>query len=171
MTKQEAGKLVALALSNWPGMQNKDLRLDVTASLWGKLLADVSYSVAEQAMLKILITAKFWPTVSEIREAIDSLRPTAQGLPPADLAWEEVCRKMDPYKAAAWSHPAIGQAIGRLGGVRRLCESENTTADRAHFFKVYEAMSQREKSEAVNTKVLALVAGSVENLPRGGKAS
>ena len=170
MTKTEAGRLVTLVLGNWPSMQTREIRADITAAMWQKLLADIPYELAEQAVTKVLLTAKFWPTISEIREAADSLRPASDGPPPADSAWEEVCRSLDPYKVPNWSHPAIGQAVKGLGGIRRLCESENTAVDRAHFIKIYEAIMSRAKNEIVNHKVLALVSGTT-NLLAGGQVS
>ena len=162
MTRHEAGKLVALALANWPAMQSRDIRLDITAGLWHRLLADIPYELAEQALTKILITAKFWPTVAEIREAADSLRLPDSDPPPAGEAWGEVCRQLDPYRPAVWSHPAIAQTVQRLGGVRRLCESENTATDRAHFLKIYTAILDSRKQGSVKEQLRRLARGGTE---------
>lgn len=39
------------------------------------MLSSMPYALAEKALCKVLMTACFWPTVAEIREAVDSLRP------------------------------------------------------------------------------------------------
>ena len=97
---------------------------------------------------------------------MDSLRPPVDRPPPADAAWSEVCRSLDPYRANRWSHPVIGQTVQRLGGVRRLCESESTATDRAHFFKIDEAITGRETDETLNARAVALTGGG-DYLPVG----
>ncbi|WP_156478596.1 hypothetical protein [Anaerosporomusa subterranea] len=49
MTKQETARLVALALANWPSMQDKGLKVEATAALWHNLLGHLPYPAAEAA--------------------------------------------------------------------------------------------------------------------------
>jgi hypothetical protein len=67
MNQQEAAKLVAFALANFPTMQERDMK--PTAVLWFQMLSDIPFEVAERALMKVLATAKFFPSVAEIREA------------------------------------------------------------------------------------------------------
>jgi hypothetical protein len=157
VTRQETARLVALAMANWPGMQDRNVKIEATALLWQRMLNDVPYELAEKALCKVLMTAKFWPTVSEIREAVDSLRPPVKMLPPTDEAWEEVCRNLNPYRAPQWSHEAIARAVRSLGGIRTICDAENLAVIRAHFFKMYETVSAREKEKSLNEKVITLI--------------
>jgi hypothetical protein len=157
MTKQETARLVALALANWPSMQDKSFKVEGTAALWHKMLGHLPYSVVEAGLAKILLTSKYFPTVAEILAAAESLQPKSQGLPPVEAAWDEVCRNLNPYQAPVWSHDGIRLTVRRLGGIRTLCESENMGPIRAHFFKLYEALAEREKEQTINSKVAALL--------------
>jgi hypothetical protein len=44
-----------------------------------------------------------------------------------------------------------------LGGIRALCACDNIVPVRAHFFKLYDLTLAREKEQAVNEKVAALL--------------
>ncbi|HMM22946.1 MAG TPA: replicative helicase loader/inhibitor [Selenomonadales bacterium] len=165
MTFEEAKKLVIMGLSAFPHMQDHDMRQ--TAILWSKLLADLDCSLAEAALVKVLMTAKFFPTVADIREAADSMK-SREGQPPApEDAWSEVLRNLNPYKAPTWSHPLIGEAVKVLG-YRNLCESEHPGWDRKNFFDIYEALMRRNKEERLNQTVIGLVGGHLQVLS-GGK--
>jgi len=147
---------LALAMANWPNMQDRNVKIEATALLWQKMLNDVPYDLAEKALCKILITARYWPTMAELREAVDSLRPPITGIPPVDEAWEEVCRNLSPYQQHTWSHEAISKTVQRLGGIRSIGESENISVVRAHFFKLYEILVARERDTVLNNKVISL---------------
>lgn len=43
MTKQETAKLLALALANWPSIQDKGMKIEVTAALWHKMLETFTF--------------------------------------------------------------------------------------------------------------------------------
>ena len=68
MNSMEVARLVALAVANYPSMQDKEMR--PTAKLWQMMLSDVTYEVGEKALAKVLTVARFFPTIAEIREAI-----------------------------------------------------------------------------------------------------
>ncbi|KYZ77448.1 hypothetical protein AXX12_04880 [Anaerosporomusa subterranea] len=106
------------------------------------------------------MTSKFFPTVAELTEAVESLQPKPKGPPPVEEAWDEVCRKLNPYQAPIWTHDAIRLTVQRLGGIRALCECGNIGSSRAHFFKLYEALIEQEKDNTVNNKVVALLSNN-----------
>lgn len=173
MKLSDAVKLVALAAANFPGQQER--ALDVTAKLWHKLLGDLPYNVAEMALVKVLATARFWPTVAEIREAAASLM--APQLLTGGEAWAEVCeqmRRVGSYGVPEWSHPVIGRAVDAMGGWRHLCMSEEPMADRAHFLRIYDTLAARERETAVLPPAVLSAAqqiattASVQALPPGG---
>lgn len=159
MTRQEAARLVALTMANWPGMQDRNVKIEATVLLWQKMLSDMPYKLAEMGLCKVLMTARFWPTVAEIREAVDSLRPGQKKIPPADEAWEEICRKLNPYAVPQWSHEAISKTVKLLGGVRAICEAESLPVIRGQFFKFYELYAAREKERQMNNKISLLTEG------------
>lgn len=173
MKLSEAAQLVGMAAANFPGQQER--ALDVTARLWHQLLGDLPYKVAEMALVHVLATAKYWPTVAEIREA--AARLTGPQLLTAGEAWAEVCeqmRRVGSYGTPEWSHPIIGRAVEAMGGWRHLCMSEEPMADRAHFLRIYDTLAARERETAVLPPAVLSAAqqiattASVQALPPGG---
>lgn len=153
MTRPEVAQLIALAVANFPA--NQKLDMTTTASLWLGALGDIPYPVAERALLMVLSTSRFWPTVADLREAALKLAPPT-ALPSPDAAWEELLRNIRRYgymKLPEWSHPAIGRAADALyGGWAHLCQSmtvESTMPDRAHFLKIYDAQTKAEREAAL----------------------
>jgi len=165
LTKQEIKKLLSWVLANFPSMQEKDMQ--PTAALWLRMLSDIPYNVAEKAVIRILATAKYFPTVAEIREAANEL--TAPKLPTPGEAWAEVLkqmRKVGSYGKPKFSHQVIEKAVNSIGW-QELCMSTNTTADRAHFMKIYETLCKRAKEEKVNQDVLRLIGGGIKRVGDG----
>ena len=149
MNKKEVTTLLALAAANFPNMQEKDLR--PTATLWEKMLSDMPYEVAEKALIRVLSTAKYFPTVAEIREA--AVINTQPQLPTAGEAYEKV------LKAIRWfGSYREGEALETLDPITRkatqaigwksLCLSEEPDVVRGQWRKAYEAIAQREQTEA-----------------------
>jgi hypothetical protein len=157
LTYDEAKRLVVLALSNFPAMQDKDMK--ATAMLWQKLLADLTYEQAEAALVKTLFSAKFFPTIAEIREAHKAI--VNAGIPTAEEAWKEVLRNLNPYRAPQWSCPIIQDAV-RTMGFLQLCNSENPSIDRAQFIKIYNNLRDRQQDRQENEVVVRLVGGTVK---------
>ncbi len=151
-----------LALAGFPSMQDRDML--ATARLWEKLLSDLEYELAEAALAKILMTARFFPTVADIREAAVALKPRPDEAPPAADAWEEVRKKISPYRAAEWSHPLIGRAVSVIGG-RTLCEAEYDMSRR--FMDIYETLRRRQKDEVENKAVAAIMRADIRQLTQG----
>ena len=164
MTLEQARKLVLLALLAFPNMQDKAFSAKGVAMLLQKLLSDIPYDIAEKAVSKVIMTSKFFPTIAEIREAAGTLKENSSILPSAEDAWEEVCRKLDPYKVPTWSHPMVAKVV-KLIGFSNLCHSENIAVERGQFLKIYAAYEKREKDSEVNQNVLSLVSGITKALP------
>lgn len=150
MTKSEAAALLGWAVANFPNMQERDLR--PTAELWYRMLADLPYEIAEKALLRVLATAKHFPTVAEIREAAVEL--TSDPVPTAMEAWAEVRRAISLYgyyreeEALASLSPATAQVV-RWIGWQEICASEQPDVIRAQFRMAYERYVARAKEEAV----------------------
>lgn len=144
MNKQEIIRLLSIATANFPAMQEKDMR--PTAVLWEKALADIPYDVAEKALLKVLSTSKFFPTVAEIREAAAEL--TQPRVLDAMEAWELIVQAIRKYgyydeAGAMASLPADVRAMAKRFGWRELCLNENPDTLRAQFRMAWEAQSKR----------------------------
>jgi hypothetical protein len=150
VNEKEALNLVGLVLANFPNMQEKDMR--PTAALWCKMLADVPYQTAEQALLYVLSTAKFFPTIAEIREAV--VKITTPELPAPMEAWaigRRIAKKYSPArmmegdyeKAKNETPPLIWRVIGYIGW-RDFCFYGDDYM-RNRFVKAYEIEVKREQ--------------------------
>lgn len=166
MNEKEALNLVGLALANFPSLQERDMR--PTAVLWLKVLKDIPYQTAEKALVYVLSTAKYFPTVAEIREAV--IKISAPDMPTPMEAWGQVMdaiRKYDPYEnngnpASPYKnmHSLVAKITKAIGWYElRTCE--NIGVMRAHFIKAYEIEMKRAQERAL--------IGNLVQLPTGNK--
>ncbi|MEG6615362.1 replicative helicase loader/inhibitor [Peptococcaceae bacterium 1198_IL3148] len=167
MTKSEIKVLLQWATANFPNMQERDMR--PTAALWEKMLADMPYHVAENALMKVLATAKFFPTVAEIRAA--AVEITQPAMPTAAEAWGEVVTAISRYgyyrevEALESLSPTVAQVV-RFIGWKDICTSEEPDIIRAQFRKAYETHSAREREMAqIPSDVRQLISSVVKALP------
>ncbi len=164
MTRKEVQNLLALATANFPAMQDKDMR--PTAVLWEKMLADMPYPLAEKALVKVLATAKYFPTVAEIREAAADLT-CPQQLTSAE-AWGQVMeaiRKFGSYRAAeamAWLSPEVATMVRRFDFIE-ICRSKQIDVIRGQFTRLWESQAKREKElAALPAQIKQLISGIAE---------
>lgn len=149
MDKQEVTRLLMLAASNFPSLQEKDLR--PTAVLWEKMLSDLPYQQAEMALIRVLSSAKFFPTVADIREAVVSNNNAGQ-LNHVE-AWEEAQRAVRNYgtyreaEALASLSPETRKVIKGIGW-KSFCGSEDAEILRGQFRMMFETMQSRSNEEA-----------------------
>lgn len=149
MNEKEALSLVGIALANFPALQEKDMR--PTAALWAKMLADVPYEVGEKALIYVLTTAKYFPTVAEIREAV--VKVSAPEMPTPLEAWaiaRKIAEKYSPaymregdYEKAMRELPAPIRKVVQSIGWREFCFGDEFIQNR--FFKAYEIEVKREQ--------------------------
>lgn len=156
MTTEEAALLVAQALALHPKYQNSDLTL--TATIWQRLLSDIPYPLAQAALDRVLAVSPYWPTPAQIREAAERLAPEPDAPPPAEIAWEEVRKKLSPYGAIQWSHPLIEKAVGIIGRLT-LCSAEYDLSRR--FMDTYQALVNRNHDEKINQVVVRIQGGQI----------
>lgn len=144
MNRKEIINLIGIATANFPNLQQKEMK--PTAILWEKALSDISYDIAEKALIKVLSTSKFFPTVADIRDA------TAQITQPRTLdameAWGligEAIRKFGFYrqKEAMESLPSDVADMVKRFTWRELCLSESPDTLRAQFRMAWDTHSKR----------------------------
>lgn len=121
--------------------------------MWYKLLGDLDFEVCETALYELFATNKFPPRVAEIREkCMEYMNPQIKD---SGEAWEEVqtaVRKYGYYwgdEAVKTLPEAIQQAVNRIGGFSYICTNDNPMVARAHFYKVYDAIVERQRKEAM----------------------
>jgi hypothetical protein len=150
MNRQEVIRLLAIATANFPTMQERDMK--PTAVLWEQALSDMPYEVAEKAILKVLSTSKFFPTVAEIRDA--GIQLTQPRSIDAIEAWGLIIQAIRKYgmydqEKAMQSLPSDVEAMVRRFTWRELCLNENPDILRAQFRMAWETQSKREREYSV----------------------
>jgi hypothetical protein len=120
-----------------------------TLTVYARTLADIPLDVLDAAIAQCLAESEFFPTVARLREkAISLSRPSGLRLTAAE-AWEQVRREIwrtGSYGDPHFADPLVNRAVAVVGW-RELCLSENQVADRAHFFRVYEQLAERERQD------------------------
>src|SRR3990167_7053860 len=148
-----------------------------TIAVYQRVLSDVPDELLQHAALDCISKGRFFPSVSELRDAALSIKRIGSGNPSAFEGWEEVVRVVREKGHGflpEFSHPWIGAAVRQIGGWQRLCMSENLVADRARFFEAFQD-AERRNTESERTlpqvRELALRLASTRRpeLP-GGKA-
>jgi len=137
MTPADASKLVAVLVAAFPNARVTS----GTSAVYERFLADLDYRDVDEAVAVLVATCKFLPTVAEIRDAVAKSRSGALTAPSAEEAWGMVLREVGRrgrYRLPEFTHPAIEAAVSAMGWVN-ICDSENQVADRAHFFRTYDA--------------------------------
>lgn len=137
--------LVGILTASFPN--NKVSR--ETIQIYQRTLSDLPLDVLEMAILQLVTTSKFFPTVSEIRDASFSIMANKSGIPSAFEAWGEAmdhCRKSN-YKD--YSHPLIEKTVNIIGiDYWHHMTYDDEMATRAQFFKIYEGLLRRAELEA-----------------------
>ena len=114
---------------------------------------DMEVGLIYAAMMKILHTSTFFPSVAEIRSTAEKLLNfnRMNTLPTAGEAWEEIqkqVRKVGPYSSQPWefSCPEVEKAARQFGLMElcRLQENEVNTA-RAQFMRIYDRQQEKMK--------------------------
>lgn len=149
MNETEIHNLLTLAVGAFPSMQDKNM--DITAKVWAKVLNDIPYKVAEEALVRTLSKAKTFPSLAEIREAV-VINAQTRPLTKAE-AYEEVLRAISRYggrkerEAVESLSPLTRQAVKSVGWYS-LCYSKKIHNVRLQFGKEYEELLKREAIEA-----------------------
>lgn len=121
-----------------------------TVVAYAHVLADIDGEVLHAAALACVAKSRFFPTIAELRDEAYAIATNRLALPSAYEAWEEVMRQVrqvGSYGSPEWSHPWIEAALRQVGGFRYVCQSENSTADRARFIEAYTEAARRHDIE------------------------
>lgn len=134
--------------------------------LYARVLQDVPLDELDAAMVRLMRTSKFFPTVAEILDAVKTTRDVISGEDKggAGAAWHEameLVRHVGPYRPWTYSSPAVERAVKHFGKME-LCELETDAVNtaRAQFMRIY-------NEEAARAKERADVKAAINALPRG----
>ena len=148
MTEQEFMKIAAAIKTSYPAVNV--LKDKASMNIWYMMLSDIDYQICQNAVLELISTLKFPPTIAEIREKCSMLT----SLPVKDWgeAWEEVLMAIRRF-----GYPQELEAMNSLDdltrkcvkriGYQNICMSDNISADRANFRMIYETEAQRKKTD------------------------
>lgn len=164
MNKKEAAAILTIAVAAIPNLQNKDIAS--TAAAWAVLMPDVDYKTGRIAVTRILREKKIstLPLPGEIIEVAKELNRSKSDAPTAIDAWHEVSKKINPYKATKWSHPAIQKAVARVG-TAAICSGEFNIATR--FMTIYDQLVRREIIDKENTIAIQITGQNISFLGSG----
>lgn len=166
MTQVETAKLVAVLLAAFPAAKVTG----GTSQVYEKMLADLDYVAANAAVERLIATARFMPTVAEIRDAAMTLT-TGEKRPGGD-AWGDVLkavRRFGRYRDPVFDDPLVARCVAALGWVE-ICDSENQQADRARFIQLYDELAVSDRKDRVAGQLPAQRAYRAQ-LERGGVTS
>lgn len=143
MDKQQFATLAIGIKAAYPA--SKILEDNASMDFWYLMLKDIPNEVAENAIMEHICTNVFPPNIAEIRKlCMERCRPLMLGF---DEAWGIVQKAMGTYgsqhpqEAFAIMDELTASVVKNLGWTR-LCQSENTIADRANFREAYEAKAK-----------------------------
>ena len=141
--------LASLAVS-YPVYAKQQTDPALARQIYHRVLSDVDGDLLESATMQWLSTAKpFHPTPGELRELCYTL--IKSDAPSAEEAWgivKKAIRQFGSYRKPEFSSNVIAETVEIMGWIE-LCMSENEEADRAHFWRIYAQVSERDKRETI----------------------
>jgi hypothetical protein len=143
-------KVLQVLIEAYPGAK----LADNTLLLYARVLSDIPDAMLEAACLQHIASAKWFPTVAELREMALSLSRQARGAAhPAPMeAWGLVQREIGRtgiYRPPRFDDPLVAEAV-ELFGWSRLCNQPLDTIGvaEAHFSELYRSLVEREAQQA-----------------------
>lgn len=128
--------------------------------IYAKALNSLSIAEINAAMLKLMRTCKFFPTVAEIFEEARILKEfaSASSIPSPDEAWAEVeiqVKTNHLYRKWEYSCDEVKRAAERFGKYE-LCnlQIDEVNTARAQFMRIYKSIVERARDEKTNREVL-----------------
>lgn len=145
MTRPEVAKLVAVLIASFPSAKPSPQ----TSQVYEDMLSDLEHGPTNAAIKRLISTARFMPTIGEIRGAVLEAQHGPQR--PGGEAWGDVIaavHKFGVYRTPVFDDPQVERAVKALGWTE-ICNSENQVADRARFIETYNALSTNIRRELV----------------------
>ena len=148
MTSQEFDKIRAALKSAWPSANIMPDKFSI--NLWYQMLKDIPYKVCSAAVMELMGTEKYAPSIAQIREKCSAYKEESDM--EAGEAWEFVRKMIRKY-----GHPGELEALAEMDDLTReatqaigflnICKSENIMVERAHFLKIYDSLRKRRKND------------------------
>lgn len=142
MTTDDAVSLLELLSAAYPSATLSE----ATIAVYVRLMLDLPYLPAQAAVLALIASERYLPSIAQIREAT---MDRAESLPDLESAWHEVAtqvRTCGTWSAPTFSHPLIARVVNDLGWYD-LCLSTHPETDRAHFLRLFAEAKTRLRKE------------------------
>ena len=146
MTPTETKKVVGLLLAAFPNAR----MTEATVDLYERMLVDLDFGQAQDAVGRLICTSRFMPTIAEIREASAdlSIGPARTGV----AAWADVMlaiRRVGQYDLPTFEDPIVAECV-RAMGWRYLCTADvPESVDRARFAELYNDLQRRTRVQTI----------------------
>lgn len=140
MSKAGAINAVAVIDALFPQRLSED-----AIEVYVEMLSDLPDVLLLATVKELVATAKFRPTVAEIRAAA-----IPEGHGSAGAAWEEVttaCRTVGRGVAPEWSDPLIRDALNMAGGYIEACNTEQPGYMQGRFTASYKALVEQARHD------------------------
>lgn len=161
MTGAEVKRLVSMLVATWP---RPEVRPE-TVGVYCAALADLDAKAAHAAVMDLVRTSRFFPTVAEIRERVVRDRVP---LPSPEEAWGIVRRaigRVGAYAVPEFDCDEVAAAVDAIGW-SELCLGENPVANRARWIDAYRSVCERRRTdEALGRPRSSRVLGVGERVP------
>lgn len=157
MKKSEAAQLVTELIAAFPHSKVTE----ATSAVYEKHLADLSAEACRRAIDRLVGTAKFFPSIAEIRAAATDLKLGAQrtGLEAYQLA-VSAARRHGYISPPRFNDERLDRAIAMCGGWVEFCSAPTDAAERVRFAELYDTLATRERQDAVTGIPLPESAGT-----------
>jgi hypothetical protein len=146
--KSEVSKLVMMLMAAFPASKTNDS----TSAVYEEMLLDLDVDLARVAVTRLLVTAKWMPTIAEIRAASTDLRlgPVRDG----GEAWKDAmaaARYVGRYGVPKIRDPLVREALRMWGSWQSFCDSpEDDPGGRARFIELYDSLTRRKRDTDVS---------------------
>lgn len=143
MKESHAAKVVGVLMAAFPNTPTHE----GTSQVYETMLADLDYERVDAAIGRLLKTARFMPTIAEIREAVVESE-NGQVRPGGD-AWGDVIAAVHRYgsrRDPVFVDQLVGRCVSSFGW-EAICLSEDITADRARFIELYDRLAKVQRKE------------------------
>lgn len=147
MQPTEIAKLLTVIAANYPAFTVDEIK----HGLWSDMLADIDYPIANMAVRRHIATARFAPTIAEIREQAVIVAGCEEIT--AAEAWGEL---MQAVRRHGYYHESEGLAslspetrrVAEMITWREINLNENLDVLRGQFLRMYQIVHERAKREA-----------------------
>jgi hypothetical protein len=162
VTPVEAAKAVALLQGAYPGARWSES----TVELYEAMLAELDFELARAAIVRIVRSSKFLPTIAEILDAVADVGIGPMRSPVE--AWGDVTmaiRRVGYIGVPEFEDPLVGDCVRALGW-RTLCIGETPEGvDRARFCELYQDLQRKRRLADVSEPARLLPGREPARLP------